>query len=74
MEIKKLNEEMRKAYNTFDDARAQLEGVSDDIKVSELVNNDFYFSLSESIYDWLGDMHRIDENINDFFKETGILK
>lgn len=65
---------MRKAYNTFDDARAQLEGVSDDIKVSELVNNDFYFSLSESIYDWLGDMHRIDENINDFFKETGILK
>ncbi len=74
MEIKKLNEDMRKAYNTFDDARAQLEGVSDDIKVSELVNNDFYFSLSESIYDWLGDMHRIDENINDFFKETGILK
>ncbi len=74
MEIKKLNEEMRRAYNTFDDARAQLEGVSDDIKVSELVNNDFYFSLSESIYDWLGDMHRIDENINDFFKETGILK
>ena len=74
MEIKKLNEDMRKAYSTFDDARAQLEGVSDDIKVSELVNNDFYFSLSESIYDWLGDMHRIDENINDFFKETGILK
>ena len=74
MEIKKLNEEMRRAYNTFDDARAQLEGVSDDIKVSELVNDDFYFSLSESIYDWLGDMHRIDENINDFFKETGILK
>jgi hypothetical protein len=74
MEIKKLNEDMRKAYNTFDDARAQLEGVSDDIKVSELVNDDFYFSLSESIYDWLGDMHRIDENINDFFKETGILK
>ena len=74
MEIKKLNEEMRKAYNTFDDARAQLEGVSDDIKVSDLVNNDFYFSLSESIYDWLGDMHCIDENINDFFKETGILK
>ena len=74
MEIKKLNEDMRKAYSTFDDARAQLEGVSDDIKVSELVNDDFYFSLSESIYDWLGDMHRIDENINDFFKETGILK
>ena len=74
MEMKKLNEDMRKAYNTFDDARAQLEGVSDDIKVSELVNDDFYFSLSESIYDWLGDMHRIDENINDFFKETGILK
>lgn len=74
MEIKKLDEDMRKAYNTFDDARAQLEGVSDDIKVSELVNDDFYFSLSESIYDWLGDMHRIDENINDFFKETGILK
>jgi phage-related tail protein len=74
MEIKELNKDMRRAYNTFDDARAQLENVSDSIKVSELVNNDFYFSLSESIYDWLGDMHRIDENINDFFKETGILK
>lgn len=74
MEIKEVNEGMRRAYNTFDDARAQLEGVSDDIKVSELVNDDFYFSLSENIYDWLGDMHRIDENINDFFKETGILK
>ena len=74
MEDIKLNEEMRKAYNTFDDARAQLEGVSDSIRSSDLVNDDFYFSLSDTIYDWLGDMHRIDENINDFFKETGVLK
>ena len=74
MEIKELNKDMRRAYNTFDDARAQLEGVSDSIRSSDLVNNDFYFSLSDTIYDWLGDMLRIDENINDFFKETGILK
>ena len=63
--------DLKKAYEVLDDVRARLEDINDDLRIGELMDDDYHYSLSDSIEDWLPDIQKLDDKINDYLKNQG---
>lgn len=68
---KSINEQLTKAYEVLDDVRAKLENINDDIVINEL-HDELHSDLSYNIQDWLGDIHLLDENIENFLNDEEV--
>ena len=62
---KDISKQLLKAYHVLDDVRAKLENIGDDIVINEL-HDELHSDLSESIQDWLGQIHALDCNMTEF--------
>jgi len=60
-----ISKQLLKAYHVLDDVRAKLENIGDDIVINEL-HDELHSDLSESIQDWLGQIHALDCNMTEF--------